>query len=1070
MGSRQIKAILIAVCSAMMCTAAAWPRGKVTVRTMLDASGARYRETATYHDGLGRPVQTVQKGLNTGGVPVVTVSELNPDGTERRRWLPFAASGVTGRLAKTAIPALSSSSLSDTSAYSDVRYDALGRVTSTTTPGNAWHAASRAVRTVRSSNYANSVRMFIADDDGFTSDGYWPACSLRSEKTIDEDWHEVEVFTDVAGHTVLERRGRDHDTYYVYNAAGQLRFVLQPMYATIPIEDFFAFEYRYDAYGNVVYKSVPGGGSTKYWYDAARRVTFMEDENLRAKKLVRFFLYDKFGREAVRGVSSSATPSTALRTAEYTGGTTGFMQTGYTLSSSGITQATLEAVSYYDGYSFASALDTRLTQASAVSAKGRCTGMVVYDSGGTRSMTAIYYDIRGNVTSTRGIDAGGTLTVTESTYTFTDQPLTTKITESGGVTMLTSNVYDTSSGLLAATDVTVNGVRQRVAAFTYDNLGRPTSVKRGNTSQGGTVSYTYNVHGQVRTIRGPGFSQTLYYTDGPETRTYNGSVSAMAWWMHGSNTQRGYQYAYNQYGWLESATYGEGVFLDINKDRYTEKVTSFNRNGGITGLQRYGRIDVDTYVKADNLKISYYGNQVTEITDNGEAISENGSMDFPGQIGLPMKMRYDASGALIYDESRNIMSISYDNLGNPLHIDYLHGNDSYFVYSAMGEKLKATHVTRLASRAGFVNPAALPEAVSADAVSGVAGTTEFEYRGPFVYRDGKAERALFPGGYASLQGGVAFHFYTSDYLGNVRAVTNGSTGAIEQAVAYYPYGGIIADLGTGHAFQPYKFGEKELVTANGLNEYDFGARRYYQAVPMFTSPDPSSEKYPWLSPYLYCASDPVNAVDPDGREWRISSHRDENNKLHINIDFTGVVFEHTGRASDLGKLAEVIKTQIEDVFTFGEGNFDVTTHADIRVARKADQIRDTDHVFAIYSEKDLHPNNETFPAESDTGGLLIKMGKTIVEQTINGINKRTMAHEVGHTGGLDDNDSDIKSPSNNLMTQSKYLKTGTKNQATNIEVWQLNEIIRSYNGKRLNLRPRVYKTKSIFGGNKTFLP
>ena len=112
---------------------------------------------------------------------------------------------------------------------------------------------------------------------------------------------------------------------------------------------------------------------------------------------------------------------------------------------------------------------------------------------------------------------------------------------------------------------------------------------------------------------------------------------------------------------------------------------------------------------------------------------------------------------------------------------------------------------------------------------------------------------------------VTFHYYTQDYLGNNRAVINGSTGAIEQTVAYYPYGAVIADLGTPTTGQPYKFGGKELITTNGLNEYDFGARQYYSAVPAFTRIDPMVEKYPWLSPYLYCANNPVNLTDPTGK-------------------------------------------------------------------------------------------------------------------------------------------------------------------------------------------------------------
>ena len=110
-------------------------------------------------------------------------------------------------------------------------------------------------------------------------------------------------------------------------------------------------------------------------------------------------------------------------------------------------------------------------------------------------------------------------------------------------------------------------------------------------------------------------------------------------------------------------------------------------------------------------------------------------------------------------------------------------------------------------------------------------------------------------------------------LGKNRAVINGSTGTIEQAIAYYPYGGIIADLGTKPTSgQPYKFGGKELLTANGLNEYDFGARRYFQAVPHFTSVDPLSEKRPDLSPYLYCGNDPINAIDPTGKDiWTLDN-------------------------------------------------------------------------------------------------------------------------------------------------------------------------------------------------------
>ena len=54
---------------------------------------------------------------------------------------------------------------------------------------------------------------------------------------------------------------------------------------------------------------------------------------------------------------------------------------------------------------------------------------------------------------------------------------------------------------------------------------------------------------------------------------------------------------------------------------------------------------------------------------------------------------------------------------------------------------------------------------------------------------------------------------------------------------------------------------------HGLNSYDYGARRYYSAIPMWDRMDPMAEKYYNVSPYIYCAGDPINNFDSDGRDW-----------------------------------------------------------------------------------------------------------------------------------------------------------------------------------------------------------
>lgn len=88
---------------------------------------------------------------------------------------------------------------------------------------------------------------------------------------------------------------------------------------------------------------------------------------------------------------------------------------------------------------------------------------------------------------------------------------------------------------------------------------------------------------------------------------------------------------------------------------------------------------------------------------------------------------------------------------------------------------------------------------------------------------------------------------------------------------------------TGGTSHPYRFTGKELDKLNSLNMYDFGARWYDVAgVPMWTSVDPLAEKYYNISPYAYCAGNPVIFVDPKGME-KINAldPNNENNKDRI---------------------------------------------------------------------------------------------------------------------------------------------------------------------------------------------
>ena len=62
----------------------------------------------------------------------------------------------------------------------------------------------------------------------------------------------------------------------------------------------------------------------------------------------------------------------------------------------------------------------------------------------------------------------------------------------------------------------------------------------------------------------------------------------------------------------------------------------------------------------------------------------------------------------------------------------------------------------------------------------------------------------------------------------------------------------------------YTFSAKEKDSETGLSY--FGSRYYSSDLSIWLSVDPMSDKYASLSPYVYCADNPLKLVDPNGEE------------------------------------------------------------------------------------------------------------------------------------------------------------------------------------------------------------
>ncbi|MCQ2219081.1 MAG: RHS repeat-associated core domain-containing protein, partial [Paludibacteraceae bacterium] len=87
---------------------------------------------------------------------------------------------------------------------------------------------------------------------------------------------------------------------------------------------------------------------------------------------------------------------------------------------------------------------------------------------------------------------------------------------------------------------------------------------------------------------------------------------------------------------------------------------------------------------------------------------------------------------------------------------------------------------------------------------------------------------------------------------------------MSRSTSYIPYGEIFVEESSAGWQSPYYFNSKELDEETGL--YYYGARYLNPTEARWLSVDPMWEKYAGMSPYNYCAGNPVKFVDVEGEE------------------------------------------------------------------------------------------------------------------------------------------------------------------------------------------------------------
>src|SRR5690606_36902976 len=113
-------------------------------------------------------------------------------------------------------------------------------------------------------------------------------------------------------------------------------------------------------------------------------------------------------------------------------------------------------------------------------------------------------------------------------------------------------------------------------------------------------------------------------------------------------------------------------------------------------------------------------------------------------------------------------------------------------------------------------------------------------------------------------------WYHTDHLGSSTYLTD-NFGRPSHYYETLPFGEMMvehnqsANVPSGVGYDnKWKFNGKELDDATQM--YYYGARYYDPRISIFVSVDPLAEKYPAMNPFAYTDNNPINAIDPDGRD------------------------------------------------------------------------------------------------------------------------------------------------------------------------------------------------------------
>jgi RHS repeat-associated protein len=402
-------------------------------------------------------------------------------------------------------------------------------------------------------------------------------------------------------------------------------------------------------------------------------------------------------------------------------------------------------------------------------------------------------------------DASGT-----TTYTYDNMDrLTAKATPEGTL----NYTYDAAGHVASIASSNANGASM---SYAYDDLNRLSTVV--DNRLGLTTSYSYDNASNVATVTYPNGLQTTFSYD------QLNRVSAL------SSSVAGYTYQRGPTGNLTGATESNGRAESWSYD----------------GIYRLTNESISLAPSGRNGSIGY------SLDPVGNRLSDASSVE-----GIP-------SGSWGYNSDDEVSSESYDANGNVLatggktfsydsenHLMSM-GSTVALLYDGDGNRVAKTvnGVTTL-YLVDDLNPTGYPQVV--EELSGAGAVTR-----QYTYGLQRIDENQV------LNGTWTPSFYGYDGGGNVRQLTN-AAGAVTDTYEYDAFGNSFTVSGS----TPNEFLYRGEQYDSDLGLYYLRARYYNPLTGRFMSRDPDDGKLPdpkTLHKYLYAQGDPVNGIDPRGRD------------------------------------------------------------------------------------------------------------------------------------------------------------------------------------------------------------